>query len=78
MAMLTIQTVTGANCSITIYYKSGASQTAGLGPQTADASGQAAWSWKVSTRTTPGVWKIVVQSELGGKTITLEIPFEVQ
>lgn len=77
-ATLTIQTVPDAACFITVYYKSGASQSAGLGPQTADASGQATWSWKVGSRTTPGVWKIVVQSGLGGKTATLEIPFEVQ
>jgi len=77
-ATLTIQTAPGANCSITVYYKSGASQAAGLGQQTADASGQVTWSWKVGSRTAKGIWKIVVQSELGGKTTKLEIPFEVQ
>ena len=77
-ATLTIQAAPSAACLITVYYKSGASQAAGLGPQTADASGQATWSWKVGSRTTPGVWKIVVQSELGGKTSAINIPFEVQ
>jgi len=77
-ATLIIQTVPGANCSITVYYKSGASQAAGLGPQTADASGQVTWSWNVGSRTAKGIWKIVVQFELGGKTTKLEIPFEVQ
>jgi hypothetical protein len=78
IATLTIQTVPGADCIITAYFKSGPSQAAGLGPQTADASGQVTWSWKVGSRTTPGMWKIVVQSQLGGKTATLTIPFEVK
>ena len=77
-ATLIIQTAPGANCSITVYYKSGASQAAGLGPQTVDASGQSTWSWKVGSCTAKGIWKIVVQSDLGGKTTKLEIPFEVQ
>jgi competence protein ComEC len=77
-AQLTIQTIPGAACSIAVYYKSGASQAAGLGPQTADASGKASWSWKVGSSTTPGLWKIVVQSQLGEKTTKLEIPFEVR
>jgi len=78
MAQLTIHTAPGAACSITVYLKSGASQAAGLGPQTADASGQAIWMWKVGSNTTRGIWKIVVQATLGGKTATLSIPFEVK
>jgi competence protein ComEC len=78
IATLTIQTIPGAACSITVYYKSGPSQAAGLGPQTADASGQATWSWKIGSKTTPGIWKIVVNSQLNGEKATLSIPFEVQ
>ena len=77
-AKLTIQTVPGAVCSITVYYKSGPSSAAGLGSQTADASGQATWSWKVGSRTTPGMWEIVVQSNLNNKSASISIPFEVK
>jgi hypothetical protein len=78
IASLTVQTTPGAACSITVYYKSGASEAAGLGSQTADASGQVTWSWKVGSRTTSGIWKIVVNSQLNGKSISISIPFEVQ
>jgi len=77
-ARLTIQTAPGAVCSITVYYKSGPSSAAGLGSQTADASGQATWSWKVGSRTTPGMWEIVVQSNLNNKSASISIPFEVK
>lgn len=78
IATLTVLTSPSAVCSITVYYKSGASQAAGLGTQTADASGNATWSWKVGAKTTPGVWRIVVQSKLGEQTAILTIPFEVK
>ncbi len=77
-AQLIIRTSPGAACSITVYYKSGASQADGLGPQVADASGQAIWKWKVGSSTTPGIWSIVVNAIIGGKTATLSIPFEVR
>jgi competence protein ComEC len=77
-ANLTIQTLPGANCLITVYFKSGPSQAAGLGPQIADASGKASWSWKVGARTTPGLWSISVQSILNDKSATISIPFEVK
>jgi len=77
-AKLTIQTAPGSICSITVYYKSGPSSAAGLGSQTTDASGQATWSWKVGSRTTPGIWEIVVQSNLNDKSASISIPFEVK
>ncbi len=76
-ANLTVKTAPGANCTITVYYKSGASKAAGLGDQTASESGAATWKWKVSAGTTKGVWKIVVTAEAGGQEQTIEIPFEV-
>lgn len=77
-ASLTIQTLPGANCSISVYYKSGPSQAAGLGPQISDFSGKATWSWRVGSATTPGTWRISVQSSLNGKSLTISIPFEVK
>jgi len=75
---LTINTIPGAVCTITVYYKSGASQAAGLGSQTSGENGDVTWSWKVGSRTTPGIWRIVVTTELNGQTISTEIPFEVR
>jgi competence protein ComEC len=77
-ASLNIQTLPGANCSITVYYKSGASQAAGLGSQVANSSGKASWSWKVGSRTSPGIWEIIVQSNLNDKSVSISIPFEVK
>jgi len=77
-ASLTIRTAPSAPCTITVYYKSGASQAAGLGPQNANAEGLATWRWKVGTRTTPGLWRIVVTAAANGQRSTLEIPFEVR
>lgn len=59
-ATLIAKTSPNASCTITVYYKSGASTAAGLGPKTADASGIVSWTWKVGTRTTSGTWSIVV------------------
>jgi competence protein ComEC len=73
-ARLVAQTSPGASCSITVYYKSGPSQAAGLEDKKADASGVVAWSWKVGTRTTPGEWPIYVRCD----TFTASTTFVVQ
>jgi beta-lactamase superfamily II metal-dependent hydrolase len=75
---LTINTLSGAACTITVYYKSGPSQAAGLGPQTAGSDGNVTWTWKVGTRTTPGTWSIVVTASLDGQSKSTSIPFEVR
>ncbi len=59
-ATLTAQTSPNASCTITVYYKSGASSAAGLVPKAADASGRVFWTWKVGSRTTSGTWRIAV------------------
>lgn len=77
-ATLTAQTIPGANCTITVYYKSGASKATGLEPQVADSSGFVKWTWKVGTITTSGTWKIVVTANDGKNTVTQETNFEVK
>lgn len=77
-ARLSVHANPGALCAITVHYKSGPSEAAGLGPQTAGSDGLATWQWKVGTRTTPGVWRIVVTATLNGETGQVEIPFEVR
>jgi competence protein ComEC len=77
-ASLTVNTLPGAACTITVYYKSGPSQAAGLGSQTAGGNGSVTWSWKVGTRTTPGTWSITVTAALNGQSTSIQIPFEVR
>jgi hypothetical protein len=60
-----------------VYYKT-KSTAAGLGPKTADASGDVSWTWKVGASTTPGTWRIVVTASKEGKKVTVETTFEVQ
>lgn len=74
-ASITIQTIPGASCDITVFYKSGPSTAAGLYPQRADNRGLVTWIWRVGTRTTPGRWPIVVNCSSGGRQGTLEVSF---
>ena len=74
---LSARTSPGANCTITVYYKSGPSHASGLESKTADADGSISWSWKVGVTTTPGTWRIVVTATLNGQTETTETTFTV-
>lgn len=56
--------------SIQVYYKSGPSTAAGLEDQVSDANGYVTWTWKVSSRTGTGTFKIVVTG--GGETQKVE------
>jgi competence protein ComEC len=76
-ATLAIKTVPGAECTITVLYKSGSSVAAGLGPKVADAQGGVSWRWKVGGNTTPGTWKIIITSTLDDKSSIMQIPFQV-
>ena len=67
-ASITIRTTAGASCSIVVEYKSGPSQAKGLGPEKANSSGVASWTWLVGSRTTHGSWPVTVTCSSGGKT----------
>jgi micrococcal nuclease len=54
-------------CSITVNYKSGPSQGAGLYPQRGI---RITWTWTVGSRTTPGRWPIVVSCARSGSIRT--------
>jgi len=69
---------TGAQCSITVYYKSGSSTAQGWFAKQADMDGNVSWTWKVGTRTTPGNWRIVVTATYEGDTISQETYFAVR
>src|SRR5574341_444627 len=64
-ATLTIRTTPGANCSITVSYKSGPSRAKGLIPKITDGSGRITWTWRVGSNTTPGRWPISVTCAKG-------------
>ncbi len=76
-ATLQAKTVPGAQCTITVYYKSGASSASGLYSKEADSQGNVSWSWKVGTRTTPGSWRIMVTASLDGETVSQTTYFTV-
>ena len=76
-AALTISTAPGANCSITVFYKSGPSRAQGLMPKAADAAGRVSWTWRVGSNTTPGRWPILVACEKGDDRGELRTAFEV-
>jgi hypothetical protein len=73
-AHLTALVSPSRTCSITVYYKSGASHAAGLYPKR-PVLGRVSWTWKVGTRTTPGRWPIVVSCGSAG---TLRTSFVVR
>lgn len=76
-ATLRARTAPGAYCTITVYYKSGPSEAAGLSPKTADAQGNVSWTWRVGTNTTPGSWRIVVTAEKDGSQVSATTYFTV-
>ena len=76
-ATLVANTSPGANCDITVYYKSGPSTASGLSPKISDSHGTVSWTWKVGANTTPGSWRIVVSVTLNGQTVTQETSFTV-
>ena len=77
-ATIQIQTTPGANCSITVRYKSGPSKAKGLYPQTADSKGRVTWRWRVGSNTTPGRWPIIVTCEKARDGGVLRTGFEVR
>ena len=76
-ATLAAQTAPGATCGITVHYKSGPSEAAGLGTKTADAQGAVAWTWRVGGNTTFGEWPIDVTCTAGGQRLTARTAFTV-
>ena len=77
-AAIQVQTSPGADCSITVLYKSGPSKAKGLYPQTADGRGRVAWRWRVGSNTTPGRWPVIVRCQKGGDSGELRTSFEVR
>lgn len=77
-ARLEIATSPGADCDITVVYKSGRSRARGLVPKRADSQGRIVWVWRVGTRTTPGSWPILVNCTWGQQRAALKTAFIVR
>ena len=77
-ATLKARATPSAQCTITVYYKSGPSKAQGLYRKQADSHGDVSWTWKVGTRTTPGSWRIVVKATYEGKTASQQTYFTVR
>lgn len=77
IASISVKTTPGADCSISVIYKSGPSSAAGLGPQVANQNGDVSWSWKVGSNTSKGIWNIKLYCTQNGKSDSISVPFEV-
>ncbi|MBW4839761.1 MAG: pilus assembly protein [Paenibacillaceae bacterium] len=67
-ATIIAQVAPGASASLTVYYKSGASQAKYLGEAIADDQGRMTWTWLVGGNTTPGTWSFVIETGEGLRT----------
>jgi hypothetical protein len=66
-ASLTVKVTPTATCRITVLYKSGPSEAAGLYPKRGSLI---TWTWKVGTRTTAGNWPVRVDCGAAGRYAT--------
>lgn len=77
-ARVQIGTAPGADCRISVIYKSGPSRAKGLVPKKADSQGNITWVWRVGTRTTPGTWPIHIMCTWGRQQAEVKTQFEVK
>lgn len=72
-ASITVETREGAECSMEVFYESGASSAGGQGDKKAKAKADGLVTWRrmVGTNTNPQKADIVVTCELGERTGTL-------
>jgi hypothetical protein len=59
-ASLTVQTLGGSSCTITVLYNKIPSTDSGLKQKIADTYGVISWSWTVGPDTPPGSWPVTV------------------
>lgn len=59
-AMVTARATPGMTCDIRVQYARGHSSARALAPTVAGEDGVVRWSWRVSPRTRPGEWPIIV------------------
>lgn len=68
-AVVVIQGKLNTEYRITVRYKSGPSQAAGLEPKITDAEGNASWTWRIGSRTSQGTYPIEITG--GGEKETV-------
>lgn len=78
VASLSTRTLPAADCSITVYVKSGPSQAQGLEAKKAGADGSLSWSWRVGSSTAEGVFPIEVVCSKNGQTVSKEVSYTVR
>jgi hypothetical protein len=73
-ASLVARTRPGAACNLSVTLPSGRqSQSSGLGPATADASGRLQWTWRTGSSTKPGTAKATVTCGAASAATTFQI-----
>lgn len=72
-ATVTIKGEPNTTYSIKVYIKSGTSSAKGLEDKVSDGNGYVTWTWKISSRTSTGDYKIIVT---GGDAIA-EVPYSI-
>ena len=66
-AMVTIETIPGAECSIAVSYNSSRSEADGLAPKIAGADGHCSWIWQVDPDTQLGNWRLEIAASANGQ-----------
>ena len=77
-ASVSIRTVKGARCDITVFYNSGPSTAKGLDPKTANSSGDVTWKWKVGGNTAKGTYDISIDCQKGDTDGSVDTSFQVK
>jgi hypothetical protein len=77
-ATLQIRTAPSANCSVTVYNKSGPIRTRGLDDVTADGQGLCAWAWRMAGAKVTGAWSIDITVTGNGLLARQTAPFVVR
>ena len=77
-ASITVRSLAGAKCTITVSYKNVASTDSGLVPKVADEYGTASWTWTVGKTVPAGTWPVGVTCARNGMTGYVRGDLQVQ
>lgn len=77
-ASVTIKTMPGAECGISVLYSGSPSSAKGLEPKTADTKGAILWKWTVASNIKKGTWPIDISCSVGDRTGDAETKLTVK
>lgn len=77
-AEVTVRTLRGSKCSITVIYDKIASTDSGLGPKAADEYGMVSWTWVVGSSVPLGKWPVSAKCVNGNKSAVVTADLLVQ